>query len=199
MNQEQKNSSQLSFTRLFSAFIRGARRLWWVTLLIVLLGGVLGLRSWRSYSPQYTASATFTVYVGDPLQASTPVYNAATAEQMEKTFPYILTSGILSDVVQADLGVSSLPAISASAVEGANLFVLNVSGPDAQLCYDVLQSVIENYPQVAEFVVGSTVLTIVDETGVPAQPDNARNWVSSAERGAHAAKHGRGSGADDGQ
>ena len=185
MNQEQNTASPLSLRRIFSAFLRGLRRLWWVTLLlVVLLGGALGFRAWRSYVPQYTASATFTVYVGNPLQASTPVYNSATAEQMAKTFPYILTSGVLSEVVQTDLGLTSLPAISASAVEGANLFVLSVTGSDPQLCYDVLQSVIENYPQVAEFVVGSTILTVVDESGVPTQPVNARNWIGAAKQGA---------------
>ena len=48
----------------------------------------------------------------------------------------------------------------------------------------MLQSVIENYPQVAEFVVGSTILTVVDESGVPTQPANERNWIGAAKQGA---------------
>ena len=54
MNQEQNTASPLSLRRIFSAFLRGLRRLWWVTLLlVVLLGGALGFRAWRSYVPQY--------------------------------------------------------------------------------------------------------------------------------------------------
>ena len=49
MNQEQNTASPLSLRRIFSAFLRGLRRLWWVTLLlVVLLGGALGFRAWRS-------------------------------------------------------------------------------------------------------------------------------------------------------
>ena len=58
----------------------------------------------------------------------------------------------------------------------ANLFELRVTGSDPQQCYDVLQSVIKNYPDVAEFVIGPTVLTVVDESGVPTSPTNGRVW-----------------------
>ena len=185
MNQENTAVTQIDLAHLIAAFRRGFRRLWLPALLvIVLLAGTMGFRSWRSYRPVYTASATFAVYVGSELQSSTPTYNAAAAEQMSKTFPFILTSGVLSEVIKADLNLPALPAIQASAVEGANLFELRVSGSDPQQCYDVLQSVIENSPSVAEFVVGPTTLSIVDESGVPTKPANGRLWRSSAERGA---------------
>ena len=104
---------------LLQMLMRGFKRLWlYALILTVLLGRLMGFRAWRSYRPSYTASATFTVYVHRTLQASTPTYNAAAAEQLANTFPYILTSGVLSEVVKADLNLRQLPSITANAVDG---------------------------------------------------------------------------------
>ena len=78
--------------------------------------------------------------------------------------------------MRADTGLTALPAISASSEEGTNLCTLSVTGSDAQQCYDVLQSVIVHYPDVAELVVGPTELVMMDQTGVPSQPSNPFSW-----------------------
>lgn len=170
--------------RLLDVFLQGLKRLWWLVLLLTFIGGAgMGYRSWTSYVPTYSASVTFSVYTVNENQSSVSTFNQAAAEQMEKTFPYILTSGVLSDLVKEDVGVAVLPSVSATAVEGANMIVLSVKGSDARLCYDVLQSVIKNYPQVAELVVGPTYMSIVDETGIPDEPDNQRNWTDAAKKG----------------
>lgn len=183
MNNE-SNAQPISLNRLFAVFIHGCKRLWWLILLLALIVGAgMGYRSWTSYSPVYSSSVTFSVYTVNESQSGVGTYNATVAEQMADTFPYILTSGVLSDLVMADVGLSSLPSITAQAVTDANMIVLTVRGSDPRLCYEVLQSVIENYPDVAEFVVGPTTLNIVDETGIASEPDNERNWTSSAKKG----------------
>ena len=73
---------------------------------------------------------------------------------------------------------------SAVAIEDQNLFELSVTGSDPQQIYDVLQSVIENYPSVAEYVIGDTQLHILDETGVPTNPVNQPDFVPAAKSGA---------------
>ena len=185
MNEQHNEQTSISPNRILAMFLHGLKKLWLLVLILTVLGGaVMGVWSWYSYTPSYTASVTFTVYVKNDAQAEIPAYNQATAEQMAETFPYILTSGVLSDLVMADMGTSSLPSISASAIEDANLFVLKVSGTDPEYCYNVLQSVIKNYPQVAELVVGPTQMEIVDETGIPTEPSNSRQWQSPAKKGA---------------
>lgn len=185
MNEQYNEQTSISLNRLLALLLHGLKKLWLLVLALTVLGGAaMGAWSWYRYTPSYTASVTFTVYVKNDAQAEIPAYNKAAAEQMAKTFPYILTSGVLSDLVMADLNTSRLPSISASAIEDANLFVLKVSGTDPEYCYEVLQSVIKNYPQVAELVVGPTQMEIVDETGVPTEPSNTRQWQSSAKKGA---------------
>lgn len=165
--------------------LRGAKRLLWLGALLVALGAALfAFRTWRSYRPVYRASASFTVSVSNPLYSGSRTYNASTAEQMEKTFPYILTSGALSDRVRERLGLAALPAISASALKSTNIFTLSVTSEDPQLAYEVLNATIECYPEVAEFVVGPTEMELLDETGVPTQPVTQRDYTASVKKGA---------------
>ena len=131
----------------------------------------------------YRANATFTVYVGNPFQSEIRSYNTATAEQMAKTFPYILTSGALSERVTRDLGIAAMPAASASVLSNTNIFTLTVTSSDPQLAYDVLCSLIRNYPDVSEFVVGPTVMNLLDESGVPTQPYNSKSYRASIKKG----------------
>lgn len=151
--------------------------------LLVLCTGFLCWRVYRSYQPMYRATATFTVNVTNPLQSEIRSYNTATAEQMAKTFPYILTSGALNERVMRELNIGAMPAVSASVLSNTNIFTLAVTSGDPQLAYDVLNAVIENYPDVAEFVVGPTVMSLLDESGLPEQPYNTRDYTGAVKQG----------------
>ncbi len=180
----ENNGFQLDLRMLVSDLWKEAVRLLWVGVLVaVVFTAALCYRSYRVWSPTYQATATFTVYVTNPLQVDVRSYNSATAEQMAKTFPYILTSGALSDVVTKRLGISAMPAVSASVHENTNIFTLSVKDTDPKLAYDVLNAVIECYPQVAEFVVGPTVMNLLDESGVPDTPVNAFSYKPSVKQG----------------
>jgi receptor protein-tyrosine kinase len=135
----------------------------------------MGFYAHRSYTPHYTASVSFTVQTTNPLYSNQQYYNASTAEQMAKTFPYILTSGALLQQVQQKLEISSMPSLSAQVLGSTNIFTLSSTATDPQLAYDVLKCVVEIYPNVAEFVVGPTSMTLIDDSGVPAYPINAQD------------------------
>lgn len=163
---------------------RGVKRLFWIPIgLAVIFSAALSVRAFIQYSPVYTASATFTVNITGQT-GSTSYYNAATAKQLAKTFPTILTSGVLEDIVANDLGMAGIGAsIRAEAVEDANLFTIYVSSNNAEHSHNVLLSVIENYPQIAEFVVGDTNLTLIDDSGVPSEPANSVSYASCIKKG----------------
>lgn len=111
--------------------------------------------------------------------------NAQSAQQMAEVFPYILTSGVLKDVVAEDMGLDSMPgSIDVKADDGTNLLTISVSGNDPQMAYKTLKSVIKNYPKVAEFVLGETKLTILDETGIPTDTKRVEVIRGSYKRGA---------------
>ncbi len=163
---------------LLSNIKKGILRFWWlVILLAVLTSGIICLEMKQSYKPEYTAAAIFSVKLN--LSSDGTIYeDNLRASQLSATFPYIITSGVLRSIIASDLGVESVnDSISAENVEGTNLFKIKVTAEDAGWAYQVLLSVIKNYPKVAETVVGSTYLDIIEETGIPGKPSNSLNYI----------------------
>lgn len=156
---------KLDITALVDAFLHSLKKLWAVVLVLaLLLGGFNYFRTNSTYVPAYKAEATVAVYASDD---GTTV-NARSAEQLGTVFPYILTSGILKDVIMDDMGVTSLPGnIQVVNVEGTNLMTISVTSGDPDFSYQTLLSIIKNYPKIAEYVVGYTIMEIVDDSGVP--------------------------------
>lgn len=193
MEHQEKEKAQeeglIDITELLSDYLRILRRMWaWVLIFAVLGSSFFYVRARVSYTPFYTASATFTVNIQDEQQGTGSVgaafYDNATAQQMATTFPYILTSGVLKRKVAKDLGTAVTGNIRASAAENTNLFTISVTDRDAGMAYATLQSVIENYPDISEVIVGKTYMEILDETGIPPQPDNPKDFKGSAAKGA---------------
>lgn len=156
-------------------------RTWWILLLLLLLGGLAGaFRAYRGYHPQYEASATYAVSSGQQDNVIYSYNNLISTEQLSATFPYIMTSGVLQRVVAEDMGLPVIPGkISARMIGQTNLFQISVTASDPQIAYDTLQSVMENYPKIARYVIGNTKLKLMLESGVPKNPVNSRNYKRS--------------------
>ena len=108
-------------------------------------------------------------------------YDTHTAAQMAKTFPYLLDSDLLLERVKADMGVEYLNGTPrAKVIENSNLFTLSVTSRDPQAAYDILQSLIKNYPAVAEYVIGKTQLNMIDYPEFPSMPYNRTQHVKYA-------------------
>ena len=196
--EEKKNTSQFntkedSFDIDISVLIRDVLRsfgkLWWLTVMLAAVFAVVVLvHSKRSYQPMYKAEATFTVETYSPSESGyTFFYDNRTASQMALTFPYLLDSDLLLERVKADLGVEYLNGTpSAKVIENSNLFTLSVTGRDPQAAYDILQSLIKNYPAVAEYVIGKTQLNMIDYPEFPSLPYNSTQYLKSAAMGGFA-------------
>lgn len=175
-------SEKIDIISFVNDFFHRLKRMWiWVLVLTVGVSAIFYYRTSVTYSPTYVAEATVSVEI---VNGGTYA-NRNTAEQMGLIFPYILTSGALSDVIAEDLGTSNVPGtISVSSIKGTNLLTITVTSSNAEQAYAVLQSVLNNYPEVAQFVVGQTELTVIDDSGVPT--DSGRQSVirGSVKRGA---------------
>ena len=162
---------KLDITQFIDSFLHALKRTWVIVLLLtVIFGGLEWYRARRSYVPVYKAEATVAVY--SDIESGTA--DSRSAQQMATVFPYILTSGVLRDVIMADMGVTSLPGtIKVANIEGTNLLTISVSTRNPETAYNELLSVIRNYSKVSEYVVGSTHLEIVDDSGIPADSGKA--------------------------
>ncbi len=173
MDYEENNVQKIDLLAILSSLLNCVKLLWLPALILMVLGAsISGIFSYRSYTPIYEASMSFTVRVTNPLYASVTAYNAKTAEQMANTFPYVITSPALRQKVMEYMDVPYIPSVSASVMENSNIFSLSVRDSDPERAYEVLEAVVACYPEVAEFVVGPTVLVPLDESGVPKDPVN---------------------------
>lgn len=184
-NSKNNNATSYFIENVLYHFIEWFKRLWIFILIFAVIGSAgLSFLTYYRFVPSYSASATFTVNV-DVRESSSQTYNKATAQQLASTFPSILTSSSLNKVIASDLGVDKVNAsISATALEDTNLFTINVTSSNPQMAYDVLQSVIANYPKVAKFVIGSTQLSLIDTSSVSTMPTNIPNYTKKAIMGA---------------
>lgn len=165
MSETTNELEKLDITDFVDSFLHSIKKLWFVVLILALLLGAFSyLRTRDSYVSAYKAEATVAVYSSDDGTNA----NSRSAQQLGTVFPYILTSGVLKDVIKEDMGVNSLPSnIQVTNVSGTNLLTISVSSSDPNLSYRTLLSIIKNYPKVAEYVVGYTVMEIIDDSGVP--------------------------------
>lgn len=186
-------NSTVELKILLSDIWRGAMKFGWIAVaLAVLLGGFQFYRSYVRYKPEYTVSATFTVQTENKVlsgengvSAYSFFYNKNTADQLASVFPHIISNPILTTKVCEELNVSSMPAsVTATCISDTNMVTLTAKGGDAQLTYDTLISVIENYSSVADYIIGRTKLVIISEPVVPETPSNQMAWRSSVLRAA---------------
>ncbi len=175
-----------------SDFFKGFKKFWWVCVTLALVFcGIIFARGYLNYVPKYTSSATFTVSTQNSsgviggVSVYSFFYDASTASNLSTTFPNILGCNLLQDAVCEDLKLDYFPvSLSASSVPGSNMFTLNATGKDPQVTYDVLLSVIDNYPSVARYVIGNIKMEMITSPVVAKTPSNSRNYINEARDGA---------------
>ena len=178
--------------RLFIDVLDGFFEKAWLFIILMIIGGVQCFFAARlRYMPYYEASTSFTVNTVSRLSDKSNVRRYALATTMGYSFPYVLKSDTLKNMVEQDMksrnpeGSETYSAsISASNIEETNLVTLKVRSADPQYAYDAMQSVLRNYPSVSNKVLGEAVLTQLDESGVPTSPANAPASKKAAAAGA---------------
>ena len=156
---------KIDLIALLNDFFHRLRQIWWVVVLLTALFAAASYyRISTSYTPSYMAEATVSVEITFGSSRG----NQNTAEQMGSIFPYILTSGALSDVIASDLGTRSVPGtINVTNIKGTNLLTITVTSSSPEDANNVLESVLKNYPEVAQYVVGQTELVVIDRGDTP--------------------------------
>lgn len=187
-DQSREEVPALDLNRFIAAFFK----FWWLCAIsAVICAGVMFVRSYIGFVPQYQSAVTFTVQtpqIGSNSMGITSYsfsYNRATASQLAASFPNIIKSNILQDVICNDLDLPYFPCtLTSSSVSGTNMFTITATGWEPQITYDVLQSVIRNYPAVSQYVLGNTKLDILTEPVVPTTPSNQFAYRSQTAKGA---------------
>lgn len=176
----QKESKSLA--EIIESFLTGFKKLWWIAILLMVIIGTLGYFYYKkSYNPVYQSKATFTI--------TAPEYNGTDqsytndsqlASVLSVSFDYLINNEVFYQIIQEDIGVDYMPStITISAVESTNILSITASGSDPEMNLKVINSVIENYSSVAEFVLGDTKLTVLEQPIMAEQPLNLYTPMSA--------------------
>jgi len=173
---------EIDLVLLFKDFWKSFTRLWWVVLLLVLLGsGSCFSYYYFGYEPIYESKATFTVATGDKENGSYNFYyNSSTADQLSKTFPYILDSNFFKSTLLERIGKDELNGdITSETIENSNMVTMKVYSSNPQDAKEILDAALEIYPETARFVLGSIQFDLLDEPETPTQPYNQMGIIQS--------------------
>lgn len=182
MSDEAKKDEGLQID--LNLLLRGAgkvlQRFWWLFAILVVVFSVLTMLIWNAvYTPAYKSYCSFTVKVinnsstGEINTLYGFYYDKDLAEQLDKTFTYILTSDLLNDEIREQLGYSVAAGnIEATCITGSNLFVLSTFGETPQASEDLLHAVLSVYADAARYVVGELQVEMVEQPVIGTTPDS---------------------------
>ena len=181
MMEENREEMEIDLGTLIWNFFRYLIKAWWLIPILALLGGAAGyLRSTQFYTPMYRSTATFTVMTGSTEDAGSIYnfyYDTTTAGQLARTFPYILSSDLLTEAICQEMGTEYINgSISAQAISDSNMITMSVTSSDPEAARQILEAAIEVYPDVARFVLGQIQFNMIEVPTTPAEPYNRPNY-----------------------
>lgn len=182
---ESPKETYVTIGDFFEKYVKQLKKHGWCIIVLACIFAVLNIgKVYLTYTPIYTAEAIFTVST-DVSAGNTSYYNNTSTQQLAKTFPYIITSSALQNIVAKELDMKSVPGtIKVNALDGTNLFTISVTSSDYATSYKILKSVLNSYPQVANHIIGNTQLTLITSPPTSAPPTNTPSYRDSALIGA---------------
>lgn len=188
MHNESKSTQQFDLERFAYNSWRLLRRTFWMVLAAaVLVGGLMGARSWTGYSPRYAARAVLSVRAGSN-KMSDIIYTSSSADagvtrQIINTFPTLIETDAMRERVLQELGTDYINGtITPKVIANSNIFTLTVTSSSPEDAYNVLQAVLKSYPEVASVVIGTATLESIEEPQLPTVPYNSRDFIHPALR-----------------
>lgn len=148
-------------------------REWWVILLLsVSVSLFANIYVNETYQPIYTTKTTFAVTTKG---ANSTIYqNLTSAKELANRFTQILDSNLLKKTVAKDLGMDAFRATtSATQITETNLVELKVTASSAMEAFQVLNSIMENYGEVSDYVIGNVILEVIQAPTIPMGPSNS--------------------------
>ena len=168
---EHEELNKIDITTYIENFLKTVKKFWLAMLIGTgLIAAAFYIYGWFKYVPMYESQATISVNT----DASNLVSGGTIGkEQVKESFPYILQSQYMKNLVMDELELSYFPAtVSLETKEIADFFVMKVVSADPQTSYDVLISILDNCPKASVYTLGKISLDVLDTSGVATNPIN---------------------------
>lgn len=148
--------------------IRAVLKNWWVILLtacMISMWVYMGISMLKT--PQYKSTAT--LIIASKNQDSS-LYKDTVIEKVANQFQRIFTSDALENTIIKKLGKNSLPGtLNAEIQEATNLLLVTGTSSDPMDAYRIVDTALENYMLVSDYVITDFILETMKEPEVPMQ------------------------------
>lgn len=182
-------------------WMKMALRFWYFCAIGCILGGVFGYFIGNLlYVPKYTSYASAVVRQGFAGEDSTEdkiVAELDAATQVELTeqlaviaqlskvsvttdnssiatsLSYIMNSTVMKTIIAEQLEVENLTStIAVDTLDQTNLIMIEVTDSNPVVAQEVLSTLLTSYQNIAEYIVGLTQLTIIENSDIAIEPNN---------------------------
>lgn len=127
-----------------------------------------------NYRAEYSSTATFAIMAKG--SAGSTFASLTTASSMADVLAEVFQSNVLKSKVADDLNMEVFQGnITSEVVNETNLLLLTVTASDPRTAYFGIQSVINNYNSVSEYIFGNAVMEIISTPQISIYPSNPLN------------------------
>lgn len=134
-----------------------------IILISLIVSGVAYLVKENTYTPRYQTKATFLVSSADGSSYSNKTSLATLLQE-------VMGSQLLKKIIAQDLGMegTTVPATITTTVESSvNIMNITVTADTPRMAFLVMDSLIENYSQVSDYLMEGLVLDVLEPAQIP--------------------------------
>ena len=133
-----------------------------VALLAVVFSAIM-------YNPSYTTKSTMLVKGSGRSNVYNDIY---TSSQVASKFTEIVNSNVLQHKVAETIGQKSfVGTATATNIPETNIIEISVTAPTAEVSFQEMKAILENYSTVSDYVLEGVILKTLDPPRVSEQPD----------------------------
>lgn len=145
----------------------------WVVLLSLVIGAMGIYIAERSvYKPEYTATATAVVSVKGASSNTASMYNVSS--EMAQVFSKVFSEPAMKKAAAEHLGLEKFDGrVAASVLTDTNFINISVVSDSPRKSYELLNAILQVYPNISEEVFKNSVITILKHPSLPSSPSSA--------------------------
>ena len=144
----------------------------WVVILSFIIGAMgIYIAECSVYKPEYTATATAVVNVKG---ASSNSSSYSVSAEMAQVFSKVFSEPAMKKAAAEHLGLEKFDGrVAASVLTDTNFINISVISDSPRKSYELLNAILQVYPEISEEVFKNSVITILKHPSMPSSPSSA--------------------------
>lgn len=156
----------------YYSILKDLLRNFWVVLLSLLIG-VMGIyiAECSVYKPEYTSTATVVVNAKGSSTNTAAMYNVSS--EMAEVFSKVFSEPAMRKAAAEHLGHEKFDGrVAASVLTDTNFINISVVSDSPRKSYELLNAILQVYPNISEEVFENSVITILKHPSMPSSPSS---------------------------